>query len=398
MKQQIISDLQALIDSFASKILSTEQLETESPHWDSLVLFGCGMQGRKTLAGLREVGIEPLAFVDNNPKLCGVKVEGLEVVPPELAALRFPHAAYIMTIWSDRLGHPLGEVRTQMSNFGVSSVFSFTALSRIFPETFLPDFFMDKPEKLLSSLDDIKNTAEIWEDQYSLEEYIAQIKLRMTLDLEAVTRVTDYRAYFPRDLFTLSTEKEVFVDCGAFDGDTLKDFLKEVDSKFKKFIAVEPDVINYQRFRDLVHREYQTHSSKILPFNLAVGERRSIVRFTDSGSTESRIDDSGNIEVECRSLDELLENDQPTYIKMDIEGSERAALIGARKTIFRSRPVLAVSAYHNPADLWEIPLLISKMVSDYVYYLRPEKRAGWDLICYAVPIERSITKNQQIKL
>ena len=209
----------------------------------------------------------------------------------------------------------------------------------------------------------------------------------MTLELEAVTRVTDYCSYFPTDLFTLSKD-EVFVDCGAFDGDTLKDFLKVVDGRFKKFVAVEPDKANYQKLRDQVMREYQAHSARILPFNLAIGEQRGIVRFSDFASTESRIDDAGTIEVECVPLDELLANDDPTYIKMDIEGSENAALRGGRETIARARPVLAVSVYHKAADLWELPLLIHEMVTDYAFYLRPEKRSGWDLICYAVPRER----------
>ncbi len=388
MKQQLLSNLSSLIENFVPESSSTIRLGEEKLRLNSLVLFGSGAQGRKTLAGLRKRGIAPLAFVDNNSKLWGKNMDGLEILSPELAVGRYPNAAFIVTIWSDRIGHPLKEVRDQMIKFGVSAVFSFTALSRRFPETFLPDFFMDQPRKLIPSLDAIRKGGGIWEDQYSLEEYLAQLRMRMTLELETVTRVTDYCAYFPNDLFTLSKDDEVFVDCGAFDGDTLKDFLKVVDGRFKKFFAVEPDKANYQKLRDLIVREYQPHSARILTSNLAVGEQRGIVRFSDFASTESRIDDAGTIEVECVTLDELLANDNPTYIKMDIEGSEKAALCGGRETIVRSRPVLAVSAYHKATDLWELPLFIREMVTDYAYYLRPEKRSGWDLICYAVPRER----------
>jgi len=390
MKQQLLQTLATLIGGFVPESASTVQPGEEYLHLDSLLLFGSGAQGRKTLAGLRKHGIAPLAFVDNNPKQWGKSIDGLEILSPELAAGRHSNAVFIVTIWSDRLGHPLKEIRGQMIRLGVSAVYSFTALSRRFPETFLPDFFMDRSEKLVSSLQAIKKAGEIWEDLYSIEEYLSQLKMRMTLDLEAVTRVTDYRAYFPNDLFTISKGDEVFVDCGAFDGDTLKDFLKVVDGRFKKFFAVEPDRINFQKLRDLVEREYQTHSARILPFNLAVGEQPGTVRFSDFASTESRIDDARTIEVECVPLDKLLAKDNPTYIKMDIEGSEKAALLGGRETITRSRPVLAVSAYHKATDLWELPLLISEMVTNYAFYLRPEKRAGWDLICYAVPHERMV--------
>jgi FkbM family methyltransferase len=393
MKQQLLQSLASLIENFVPENASTNRPEEDNLRLDSLVLFGSGAQGRKTLAGLRKHGIAPLAFVDNNSKLWGGNIDGLEILSPELIVGRYPKAVFIVTIWSDRIGHPLKEIRGQMIKLGVSAVFSFTALSRRFPETFLPDFFMDRSENLVSSLHAIKMAGEIWGDQYSLEEYLSQLKMRMTLDLESVTRVADYRAYFPNNLFTLSKNNEVFVDCGAFDGDTLKDFLKVVDGRFKKFFAIEPDKTNYQKLRDMIEREYQPHSARILPFNLAVGEQRGIVRFSNFASTESRIDDAGTIEVECLPLDELLAKDNPTYIKMDIEGSEKAALLGGRETIARSRPVLAVSAYHKATDLWELPLLICELVADYAFFLRPEKRAGWDLICYAVPRERLCASN-----
>jgi hypothetical protein len=73
---------------------------------------------------------------------------------------------------------------------------------------------------------------------------------------------------------------------------------------------------------------------------------------------------------------------------MDIEGAEAGALRGAQTVLSRHRPILAVSAYHKVTDLWALPLLIESLVDRYAFSLRPEKKAGWDLICYAVPRER----------
>jgi hypothetical protein len=60
----------------------------------------------------------------------------------------------------------------------------------------------------------------------------------------------------------------------------------------------------------------------------------------------------------------------------------------AQETIRRCRPILAVSVYHRQDHLWSIPLELAKVCKDYEFFLRPHGTEGWDLICYAVPVER----------
>jgi FlaA1/EpsC-like NDP-sugar epimerase len=67
-----------------------------------LVLFGAGELGRKTLHGLRKIGIEPLVFTDNNPNLYGKQVDGLAVLSPSQAAQELGEKAlFIITIYTD---------------------------------------------------------------------------------------------------------------------------------------------------------------------------------------------------------------------------------------------------------------------------------------------------------
>ena len=71
------------------------------PFQASLVLFGAGGLGRRTLAGLRRLHMEPLAFADNNPRLWGTTVDGVAVLAPAEAARRYAAtAAFVITIWS----------------------------------------------------------------------------------------------------------------------------------------------------------------------------------------------------------------------------------------------------------------------------------------------------------
>ena len=92
--------------------------------------------------------------------------------------------------------------------------------------------------------------------------------------------------------------------------------------------------------------------------------------------------------MSAETLDSLVDGGRPTFIKLDIEGSEVDALNGARRTIQQQAPVLAVCVYHRQDHLWRIPLLLSHLRDDYAFFLRPHNEEGWDLLCYAVPLAR----------
>jgi hypothetical protein len=70
---------------------------------------------------------------------------------------------------------------------------------------------------------------------------------------------------------------------------------------------------------------------------------------------------------------------------MDIEGAEALALIGAKKIIKKCRPILAISYYHKPDDIWEIPLLLEKQCENYKFYLRQHLYNSFESVLYAIP-------------
>lgn len=120
----------------------------------------------------------------------------------------------------------------------------------------------------------------------------------------------------------------------------------------------------------------------------AVGDRHGTVRFESQLSVWSAIRPTGEIEVECVALGEVLAGLDPTYIKTDVEGAELDALRGARRTIATKTPVLAICSCHIKEHLWEVPLLISSL-SDayahaYAHFLRRYVDEFGELVCYAV--------------
>lgn len=103
----------------------------------------------------------------------------------------------------------------------------------------------------------------------------------------------------------------------------------------------------------------------------------------DSSSSINSEQDTDTIGI-VRKLDEVLENEKVTFIKMDIEGSEMAALRGGSHIIQNQRPKLAICIYHSPEDMLNIPLWIKKLVPEYKIYIRYYTDMMLETVCYAV--------------
>lgn len=357
----------------------------------SLVLFGGGALGRRTLAGLRSVGIEPLAFCDNNPAAWATSIEGVPVLPPAEAVRRLgATAAFVVTIWRDVGGHPVAEIRNQLSTFGPVVVVSAALLFWKYPATFLPYFSLDLPERTLEAKDAVERGFSLWADEASRREYVAQIRWRLHLDFEHLTPRVPWPSYLPDDLFR-PNPREVFVDCGAFDGDTLKDYVAARPDGFARYVALEPDPANHAKLLRYVATVPEGTRERITVIDSAVGAQVGTVRFSGGGTAQSSFSSDGSLEVKLTTLDALSAQCVPTYVKMDIEGAEEEALRGGAATLREHRPILAICVYHQYDHLWRLPLLMQSLVPEYSFHLRPHRDAGWDLVCYAIPRHRALS-------
>ena len=358
-----------------------------APFERSLVLFGAGNLGRKALRGLRKVGIEPLAFADNNASLWGGSVEGVPVLSLADAAERYAgRAAFVMTIWRGEGSDTMAERCRPLRALGCTHVVDFGALFWKYAELFLPHYSLDLPHHVLEAREDVRRAFALWQDDASRKEFVAQIRWRLHLDFDGLPRPVGHEIYFPDDLAQI-TDDEVFIDCGAFDGDTMATFLRRQGDRFRRYVALEADPGNFDRLQRNVSALPERIRQKIACQSLAVGARHERVRFAAMGTEASAVG-FGDMEIDCAPLDEVVGQLEPTWLKMDIEGSELDALHGAREIIRRATPVLAVCVYHQQDHLWRIPLLMSELAANYRLYLRPHLLESWDLVCYAVPSSR----------
>jgi FkbM family methyltransferase len=385
----VTTELESILNEAMSSVIDREHntlnriLEQSQRR---VILFGAGGLGRRALACLRSVGVEPLAFCDNNQRLWGSQVDNLRVLSPALGAKEFgSEAVFIVTIWNTQ--HWYTETESQLRNLGCRHIIPPSPVYWRFAESFLPFFAQDRPRNTFERAADVMRAATIWADVESQQEYVRQIRWR-TRGEWTFARPSSTESYFPEGMFNLIRD-EVFVDCGAFNGDTLRTYLSKSNCEFRKFLALEPDAITFSDLTAYISKLPSETRGKIAPLHCAVGSERGNIRFEDSGGLGSHSCEGGSSVVSCVPISDLIDgSERVSFIKMDIEGAEYDALLGARPVIQRDRPVLAICVYHKQRDIWELPLFMKSMVSEYQMFLRCHEADGWQTVAYAVPVER----------
>jgi FkbM family methyltransferase len=276
---------------------------------------------------------------------------------------------------------------SQLRSLGCRLVVPFVKLFWKYSDLLLPYHVIDLPSKIQADAAAIRSVGELWGDDFSRREYLAQLRWRLLADFDQLADPDPRGTYFPEKLIALR-HHEVFVDCGAYDGDTIEKFLQLTSGNFERIVAFEPDPANLSKLRDSVGRLGADIQGRIEWHQKAVGASDCRVRFAALGTDGSAISEEG-LDMECIALDTVFQGRPgPSFVKMDIEGAELDALAGARRTIERYAPVLAICSYHKQADLWRIPQLIHSLNPDYQLFLRPHLADGWDLVCYAIPPAR----------
>ena len=354
-----------------------------------IVLFGAGKLGRRTVSGLRAAGIEVLAVADNNPTRWGDRIDGVEVLSPAIAAARYGgHAVFVVTIWTAGSTHRLAQTVQQLEQLGCQKVTPWAWLAWRHAEYLLPHYAIDLPSKVLEQADAIRATFDLLSDEFSRTEYVDQIRWRLTGDPGGLRSPVSGPQYLVDDV-AQPIDAESFLDCGAYDGDTLRDWLGWRGPSFARYTGLEPDAVNRRRFEECAQALDAQVSARIVALPYAVGPSNQTVVFDGQGTASSSvgIQTATSVEVECRRIDDLARELEPapTFIKLDIEGAEPGALDGGASFIRETAPLLAVCVYHRQDHLWSLPLQLVALRPDYSLYLRPHNEEGWDLVCYAVP-------------
>ena len=174
----------------------------------------------------------------------------------------------------------------------------------------------------------------------------------------------------------------IFIDAGCYDLGTAQEYREWNLNKESEIISFEPDVESFRRCDQILSKIGDKHIH-ILPKGVWHCDAR--LQFSVESNGKTKVTESGEGSTfEVVSIDNIVREKKCSFIKMDIEGVELEALRGAEKTIKRDRPVLAISIYHKPEDIFEIPMLILEMSSKYQLYIRHHSTTASETILYAI--------------
>jgi len=298
---------------------------------------------------------------DNDPEKWGKVFYGIECVPPERLK-EYKNLVVIITIGNPVLvENQLNEMGIDFVSHGNLSLDEMTGL----PKT--TAWFKEESDKMLYVFD-------LLNDKMSQKVFANVIANRIGHPYAQCSYreiASKNQDYFDSEVMKL-TSQESFVDCGAYTGDTIDAFLKEV-SDYRAVYSFELDYNNYK-----VMEASYGNMEKIHLYNSAVwNEEKEISYSAGGGSNEPRegisvlkAGEGTTMVGKAVVLDKILAGKEVTYIKMDIEGAELPALQGCKKIITEQKPKLAICLYHKISDFWEIPLLIKFFRPDYQFAVR----------------------------
>lgn len=347
---------------------AAEWIEQLKQSTKKIYIFGAGAAGKNILATLHENGIRVSAFIDNSPAKLGTEIDGIPIV--SIGAYCSDSCSKIIVLGTVAYHD---EIVDQCMETGI-----------LMHEICFADFLHYSSENttrnyILSHIDSVVNVFSHCADEESRRLFLSSLIYQLNRDRRIYKETSSplLNQYYEPEIISLS-ENEVYIDCGAKDGDTALGFHRFSNGKYKKIIAFEPDNDNYE-----ILLKSLKHYSLIESINAGVGEKAMQLAFDGCKGGHSAFKADGTAIARIVPLDDYYE-EKPTFIKMDIEGFELDALKGAEKTLQNLKPKLAICVYHKPQDVLELPDYILRQRDDYRVYFRVYRRFFHDMVCYCV--------------
>lgn len=340
-----------------------------------VILYGLGFFGGVIVKNLSKEGIAVKHFCDGKKR--GMDPEtGLSILSPQELAEQYADANVVISVANPSTEQAVYETILTLG-FDKKQIFRFKDAYQFMRKS--------RVEQVSMSLEEFRQYLEGYERAYSLFQDDTSRKIILeTIENYLFNRLFEYdppkESYFPEE-FSFG-QQEVFIDGGLYTGDTTEEFIRRMNGEYSRIIGFDIDEKNLEA----AHKSLDAVPNVEI-VSKGLWDSAGMMAAELGIMAGSNIKEGGADRVELVSLDELFADvpaDQyPTFIKLDIEGSEQQALLGAKTILKESMPKLAVCAYHKPEDLYVLPELIRKLNPKYRFFMRHYSPYIWDTVLYA---------------
>jgi FkbM family methyltransferase len=338
---------------------------------EPIVLYGAGATARRVYEYLSDHGIPLYAVAVDRPQTPEARFGGHRLL--SLDQLASENRSFQFVLGFVPVADDADTIRRRLAGKvpGSLSELDFSALS----------FGAASPEFVESHASQLRTFSDWLADDLSRQTLVGYVQARLSLDAGCVADLYRGHQYFPPDIVTLQ-DAEHFVDAGAYDGDTIAQFAERTGGRHASIVAFEPDATNFRKLQERVAR---LHLQNCDLRNTGTSDSTGELRFRGGDAFLSKLDAEGDVLMPVEAIDDVVGDRPVSFIKMDVEGAELASLVGARRTIERHRPRLAICLYHKLEDLITIPAWIRNVLPDSRLSLRVHTRHSQELVLYAVP-------------
>lgn len=352
----------------------------------NIVLFGCGGKGREAMSILKAYRIKIAAVCDNNQALWGRKFLDEYVIQSfdsEIAALE--DCCVIITATIIYATEIYNELIKKYPHIPVYHLcMPFKVESKLLPES-----------GLQAHRSELIEAYNLLQDDESRNIFLDTLDWKLTGNMLPLNKYAlGYEAYsFFDEAFIHTDEQSVYVDVGAYTGDTIACFLMFSRGKFKKIIGVEADRGNYSALLQMVQFSRVEHietynlglwsreEERVFYTNLANEEIhfgspnlfQSVDVVADNYSLEQMKDKMTENVLQLKTLDGLLKNEAPTIMKINALAADREIILGGRHTIAQYKPALILEFGVTQRDVFEMIPLLREINSEYRFYMRRKR-------------------------
>lgn len=329
-------------------------LENDRP----IIIYGTGDGASVLISHLIEKGVSISAVAASDDFARNRTFMGYKVLKISEALKKFPNALVVVAFGSDR-PDVIQKIKELNSKHDL-----------IVAEIPLCGDFFDENicQKDREKIDFCRG---LFADKQSVLLFDSMLRYKLYNRFDDLMEYTEKREE-SLELLNLNNDM-IYADIGAYRGETLYDF--------KKVYAFEPAEKNFIHLKENI----KSRDGEVTLIQKAVTQDNKGAYISQNNGRGVKISDKG-IKVETVSLNEYFKDKRVDFIKMDIEGQEKQALLGADKILKRDRPKLLISAYHYLDDFYKIPILINEIYRDVKIYLRREKCfPAWELNVYIRP-------------